>query len=184
MKKLGIVFALICFAFLNTQAQENDTTNKKVVAEKKVVIKANEKPKPLFYINGKQYDYEIMELIDPSKIASVSVFKGEQAMKKYNAESVIAIETKKNPETKEIVITGTKEYNANGKLYVGMDSDKEEAEYPVILIDDVVATKEDLRKLNTDDIFSISVLKDEQSKEKYKTKTGVVLVITKEKAKK
>ncbi len=58
---------------------------------------------PDIYIDGIKYDHKIVDLIDPDKIQSINVLKGEAAIKEYNAPNgVILITSKKEDKNNEI----------------------------------------------------------------------------------
>ncbi|PQV50359.1 hypothetical protein CLV33_102220 [Jejuia pallidilutea] len=59
-------------------------------------IKTADSKKPMVIVDGKITDKATLETMSPDTIESVSVFKGEEAIKKYNAPNgVIIIKTKK-----------------------------------------------------------------------------------------
>ena len=135
-------------------------------AQDKLKVELKDAPKPDIYIDGKQYDYSIFELLDQSKIESVSVIKDEQAMKEYNAPNgVILIKSKKNGPLVEV---GEKEVKIT-------DDDKD----PVIVVDGKVSDRESLSELSPDDIESIDVLKGEKALKEYNAPNGVVIIKTK-----
>ena len=135
---------------------------------------------PDVYIDGKKYEYSIIDLLDTDKIESIDVLKGEKALKEYNAPNgVILIKTKSEKEGQ------IKFRNSNGTVD-GSDD-------PLVIIDGKVADKGMLEKLSPVDIESITVLKGENAlksiygsavKEAKKNNgsavSGVIIVTTKE----
>tara|TARA_Y100001972_G_C7665549_1_gene336414 strand:+ start:1746 stop:2201 length:456 start_codon:yes stop_codon:yes gene_type:complete len=123
-------------------------------------------PKPDVYIDGNKYDYKIFSLLDPEKIASVKVLKGNEALEKYGAENgVILVKTRQ----------AELDTNEAGEL-AGDNQEKH-----LIIIDGEVADSDDLIILNRKDVKSIKVMKGSEAKEKYNAPNGVVIITTKKK---
>ncbi|MDZ7636507.1 MAG: hypothetical protein U5L72_19620 [Bacteroidales bacterium] len=120
-------------------------------------------------IDGKKYDSDILRLIDNNLIERVEVYKGEEAVKLYNETAVIVVTTKEKVKGKQEVIVRIKQ-PAEGTI-----------DEPAILIDGRLAEPGEMEKISKDNIESISVLKDEASKKKYKSEAGVILIVTKKK---
>lgn len=149
-------------------------------AQEKSLVKTNNKSQnlgivvdkgqiPIVIIDGKRYDSDILRLIDNNLIASVEVFKGKEAEKLYNEPAVIVVTTKDKAKEKQDVIIRVKQP-------VDGTQDK-----PVVLIDGRVAEIGEMEQISPDQIESISVLKDEASKKKYNTESGVIFIVTKKK---
>ena len=68
MKKIAALILMI-FCGLQINAQEVEEKDKSL----KIIIKDNKDV--IFYIDGKQYDSNIVELLDSEKIESVTVLK-------------------------------------------------------------------------------------------------------------
>jgi hypothetical protein len=67
-------------------------------AKEKISIKANNKTTPLYYVDGSAVSTEAFNKISPEKIESVTVLKGEQAIKKYGEkgrDGVVEVSMKK-----------------------------------------------------------------------------------------
>ncbi|HKK42242.1 MAG TPA: M56 family metallopeptidase [Bacteroidales bacterium] len=129
-------------------------------------IQVSGKNKALIIIDGKKTDIDV-SLLDPQKIESVSVLKGEQAKDAYGREGrngVIFITTKKP--------TGTVSVFPE-KFPSGPDA-------PLLVIDGKVSDK-GIDSLSPDDIFSLNVLKGKSAMDKYGDagKNGVVEITTK-----
>ena len=124
--------------------------------------------RPDVYIDGKKYDYSIYKLLDQNKIATVNVLKGDEAIEKYKAENGVILITTKKKADEPVTIVGDQVKVAEG-----------EGEGPMIFIDGVPATKEELQKLSPDKIKTIDVLKGDAAEKKYKAKNGVIIVKTK-----
>ena len=139
----------------------------KIVAQDQLRLEVKEDLKPDIYIDGKKYGYEIFDLLDQSKIESVNIMKGEQAMKEYNApHGVVIIKSKKAAQ--QMLSIDDKEVKI-------IDNDKE----PVIVINGTISTRESLSKLSPDDVESVEVLKGEKAMDQYNARNGVILVKTK-----
>jgi hypothetical protein len=63
---------------IKTKTKEDQNDSKETI-----VIKANNKTKPLYYLDGKAITNEELNKIAPEKIESITVLKGESAIKKY-----------------------------------------------------------------------------------------------------
>lgn len=152
MNKIAVLLIIIMCGF-EMPAQE---VEKK---EKSLQIKLKDARELVVYIDGKQYDADIVDLLDPDKIESVNVIKGEEARKKYNApDGVILITSKKNTDNLEA---------------------KTDADYPMIILDGKVSRREELAKLDPNQIESIEVIKGEKAVEQYKAPNGVIVIKTK-----
>ena len=72
------------------------TTEESDVSEIRVTGYAKDKKTPMVIINGKISDRKTLDELNPNDIEKMEVFKGEQAIKKYNSPNgVIIITTKK-----------------------------------------------------------------------------------------
>ena len=109
-------------------------------------------------------------MIDQSKIASVFVVKGNEAIKKYNAPNgVVLIKTKASKKIDILELKG----NASQKL----DAKKD----PMIIIDGKVSDKKTLDKLTPNSIEKMEVFKGQKALEKYNSPNGVIVITTKQK---
>ena len=164
MKNLLLTTFLMLLSISLTQAQQNIEKKDKNQKQERLIVKVKEKGKPDVYVNGKKFDFPI-EIIDQSKIESVSVLKNELATKEYNAPNgVILIKTKKE---KESAIFN---FNTSGIK-----------KNPMIIIDGKVTDKKILEILSPGNIESISIIKDKQAMKKYNATNGVIIVTTKKK---
>ncbi|MDO6439293.1 TonB-dependent receptor plug domain-containing protein [Cyclobacterium sp. 1_MG-2023] len=161
MKQLLLIIGIALVPFCSIQAQESNEDIKKKL---EITIKNNDNPD--VYIDGKKYDHAIVELLDTDKIATISVLKDEQALKRYNAPNgVILIETKSK-----------KEDQVKIRFKDGNNNETQ----PLIIIDGIKAEKGDMEKLDPIDIASVEVLKGENAMKKYNAPNGVVIITTKE----
>lgn len=149
--------------------QETKIQTDTIWLRKSTVIEVKKGEKPEVYIDGRKYDQEILDLLDPEKIEKIDVYKGETAMEKYNAENVIWVTTKnaagEEPDNR-IKIKGVRAID-NGS--------------PVIIINDTIANQEVLRNMSPDDISSIEVLKGETARKLYNSESGAIIIKTKKK---
>lgn len=149
MKYLLLVVCIALLPFSGVMAQE---TSKQV--KEKLEITIRESDNPDVYIDGKKYEYSIIDLLDTDKIESIDVLKGEKALKEYNAPNgVLLIKTKSEKEAQ------IKLRNSNGTVD-GSDD-------PLVIIDGKVADKGMLEKLSADDIESLFVIKGENAIKNY-----------------
>lgn len=152
MKKTIFIICLFCLSFLQIHAQDN----------LKVQIKDALAAKADVIIDGKKYDHEIFDLLDQSKIEAVFIFKGQEALKKYNAPNgAIMVFTKKSREQR-----------------MAMKDDKADIE-PMVILNGKVSNKASIQSLSPDDIESIEVVKGEKAREKYNAPNGAILIKTK-----
>lgn len=166
MKKILLTCFLIGITVIS-QAQVVKVESKNDEKKEGLIVKVKDGKQPDVYIDGKKYDSEILELIDQDKIESISVIKGEQAIKEYNAPNgVILIKTKK--EKSKITIRG---------------DEKTVAGNPKFIIDGVESDQETLKKISPDEIHSINVVKDEKALKEYNAPNGAIIITTKKKYK-
>jgi len=171
MKRLLSTFITLCMIMAMTLAQEAKTEVDPKDKTQKTIVEVKEGENPDIYIDGKKYDRHILELLDPEKIESVSVIKGEKAKEEYGAEAVILVKTKIKTDLKlqEYKLGENENKGTYTTRYVGSAS-------PVIVIDGKIEDQETLSLIDPDRIQSISVLKDGVSLKKYGTRSGVVLI--------
>lgn len=169
MKNLILVTCLVCLSISICQAQETEDTTNMNMKQEKLHVRLKDSIKPDIYIDGKKYDYVVLEWLDQNKIESISVIKDERALKEYNAPNgVLLIETKKKTESD------------NSKIMIrGVENTNE----PVIIIDGKVSSKENMKEVSPDDIESISVIKGEEAIKKYNAPNGAILITLKKKKK-
>lgn len=162
MKKLILTASAVLLSISLIHAQDKKEKNQ---LKEFIHIEVKDDAKPDIYVDGKKFDFP-MELLDVDRIESVSVIKGNKAIKEYNAENGVVLVTTK--------ISGNKldkfDYNK-----VKETTDK----YPLVIIDGKESNQAMLNKLSPDDIESIDVVKGELAMKKYKAENGVVIVKTK-----
>ena len=152
-----IVFSGLTFA----SAQKNEESQK----SSNLKVKVKEDAQPDIYVDGKKFDFP-MGILDQTKIASLEVIKGEQAIKEYNAPNGVLLVTTKENDVQKVKVIEAK----SGK------SDKS----PLIIIDGKKnADKAVLESLSPDDIDNIVIVKDGEAIEKYNAPNGVIIVTTK-----
>ncbi len=167
MKKVLFATIIMLFSFSVIQAQETEEKKSDNHKKEKIFVKLKDDVKPDIYVDGKKFDFP-MELLDQSKIASIFVVKGEQALKKYNSSNgVILIKTKKTSDINVSEIKIKSNDNNTGK-------DK-----PKIIIDGKIVSKNNLDALKPDQIEKMEVIKGEQAIKKYNSPGGVIIITTK-----
>ena len=174
MKRLFTAFILLCLITATTMAQETKEEVDLKDNTQKTIVEVKEGENPDIYIDGKKYDRHILELLDPERIESVSVIKGEKAKEEYDAEAVILVKTKIKTDLKlrkdEMGVNENEGFYI--RSYVGSPK-------PVIVIDGKIVDQETLSMIDPDRIQSISVIKDGVALKKYGTTSGVILIKTK-----
>lgn len=184
MKRLGITICVMAFVITAGFAQEAtvkaESKNKKGKSERiEIKIKEGE-ANPMIIIDNKEYDFEILDIIDKNKIESVTVLKGEDALKKYAAKNgVILIKTKQEVDKKnDIIVKSDKEDETEAIRKRVKIEVPEGNEAPVIVINGEIMNRDALDNISPDDIESIKVLKNDEAKKKYKTDLGVIIIKT------
>lgn len=124
--------------------------------------------RPKTYVDGKLFEFDL-NLINQNMIESVSVIKGEEAKKDYNApQGVILIKTKIQADTSGAVLRIRQK---NSKLQEKLD--------PLFIIDGKVSDKTKVKALTPIDIDDITVIKGEEATKKYNAPNGVIIIKTK-----
>ncbi len=166
MKKLIMIICL--FTSVSAFAQDTaKTTAKPVTVEGDVATH----PAPLYVIDGYKVTDHVFRQIKPDNIEKISVLKGTSATSLYGSEGangVILVATKTGAKgTLELLKKDSLANNTlRGALYI---------------IDGVKSDKAMLKKLNPDEIESMSVLKDASATALYGSEgaNGVILITTK-----
>ncbi len=171
MRKYILTISLVCLAFMMVLGQEAKNEEQK---KENLFFGVKEGANPDIYIDGKKYDYEIFELLDQSKIESVTVLKDAEAIKKYDAPNgVIIINTIKGTES-----TGMHIQIRERDLEKIKDKN-ETKEKPMIIIDGKESDHEQLSKMAPDAIQQIEVFKDGEAIKRYNAPQGVIVITTK-----
>jgi len=146
-----------------------DTTKVTVWNKKQKVIEklSDDAKRAIFIVDGTRMNYDKVQVIDPQEIDNVSVLKGDAATSVYGTEAkdgVVIITTKNNG------------HSSSTERRMGVSGGN-----PLILMNGVAITKEEMDKINPDDIESVNVLKGEQATRLYgeKGKNGVVIITPK-----
>ncbi len=166
---LPILYAmLLSTAIIHSQETEQKHSNDPKSGNVHIKVKeVSEQAKPDIYVDGKKFDFEL-DLLDQSKIESVEILKGKQAMEKYNAPNgVVLVKTKRkiqSTDPKTVIGSTTSDYRENA---------------PLVIIDGKVSTREALNTLSPDNIKEMRIFKDEQAIEKYNAPNGAVVITTK-----
>ncbi len=136
-----------------------------------VKIKVKDGNKPIIYIDGKKYDYSVLKLLDPDKFATISVVKGEKALREYNASDGVIIITTKENTGKEAVKSDSFDKNQPfGKLKIEQE--------PKIIVNGKVFNHS-LSTIDPKEIETINVIKGEKATKEYNSPNGVIIIKTK-----
>ncbi len=171
MKNLILTACAVLLSISLIQAQEHAEEKGKIAKPEKLNIKLKDGAKPDIYVDGKKFDFP-MDLLDVDRIESVSVIKGDKAIKEYNSKNGVVLVTTKKVTTEK----------AMSKITFEGDGVNKKA--PMIIINGKKSDKEMLEKISPDDIERIEVFKDEQALKKYDAPNGVIVVTTKKENKK
>ena len=171
MKKILIIISFIAVSISGIHAQNNVVVRAiDSMDSSKVFFAIKDSLKPDIYIDGVKYDAKILDMIDPEKIESINVIKGEAAIKEYNASNGAILITSKAASEKPETPVGIK-IRASDNM-----TDKD----PIVIVDGKVLSQEELKKISPSDIESITVLKDESAKILYNAPNGAIIITTKE----
>lgn len=168
MKRMLVLPAVLLLLSATVEAQEKIIVKTDKNNEMSVAVIEKEKI-PVLIIDGKRYDSDVLRLLDNDLIARVDVYKGDEARKLYDEPAVIVVTTKEKAKEKQ-------EVKIRFKL-----PEEGAADTPVYVIDGKVAESGEIEGISPDNIESITVLKDEESKKKYNSDSGVILIVTKKK---
>lgn len=167
MRKIVLAIVIICISFSTVEAQKKDV--KKEIKES-IEVKFKDDAKPTVFVDGKKFDFPV-DLIDPNKIASVSIVKGKVALEKFNAPNgVVLIITKEGEEIERHKM----KLDEEGITKV-FSNDKK----PIVYIDGKLSDEKTLKKLSPKNIEKIDVIKGDAAKKKYNAPNGVILITTK-----
>jgi TonB-dependent SusC/RagA subfamily outer membrane receptor len=136
-----------------------------------IVSKLSDTTNPIYYVDGKEISNKEMKKIPADNIYSINVLKDKSAEKKYGAKGkngVIEIYTKNKMENTTFV-------NADGKTIFEVPDNK------LIIIDGKESPNSEFKKINPNDIESVTILKGENAVKIYglKAKNGVIRIMTK-----
>ncbi|MEM6804004.1 MAG: hypothetical protein AAF696_21545 [Bacteroidota bacterium] len=180
MKNLLISLLLLLLTFSFGVAQESEkekeeeqtikieTYEVKTSKKERLKLKLKDGAKPDVYINGKKYDPEIIDLIDPDNIESINILKGDKAIEEYNAPNGVVVITSKKEKT--VVLD-------SGKTTIKIQSSDDVD--PKIIINGEEADRATLKKLSPKKIKTIEVVKGDKAIEQYKAPNGVIIIKTK-----
>lgn len=151
----------------------------KIAATKSnIAISSTNGKEPIYVVDGKIVEANVVSNIDPNTIQSVSVLKGESATNKYGIKAkdgAVEITMKNND---ALVV---KDNTTQKETVTISNTQGKQAKSPVFYVDGKEINSEEMNKIKPNDIESINVLKGEKAKEKYgdKGKDGVVEITMK-----
>jgi len=162
---------------VNSSNDPKTTTN--------VVTISGQQEKPIVYINGKltSPDFDMND-IDPNKISSMNVLKGQKATEKYGSDGkngVIEITTK-TPTDKDgnekRVYRGHPTIKSTSEISTTIKSDGKAKQ--LIIVDGVIVTDKSMSDLDSLDIKKMEIYKGAEAIAKYgeKGKNGVIVITT------
>ncbi|UCS92693.1 TonB family protein [Echinicola marina] len=137
-----------------------------------------------YFINGKEYDKEIISQISPVDIESINVLKGDKAVDKYNEKGkngVVEITLKEGAPLPDQSLKGSSSVEEEApkiEITEKLAADKK----PLYVVDGIIYTDKEMKKMDPKNIASISVLKNGDAVNLYgsKAQDGVILITTKE----
>ena len=125
---------------------------------------------PIYILDGKKISKDKFKNLDADKIKSITVLKGEEAIKSYGKDGengVLIIQTKGNAATSTDpikTITITKK-----------DTSEDIMKNTLCIVDGKKISETELKNIDPNNIQSITVLKDEKSKENMERPTKIAL---------
>ena len=167
MKKFLIIISFFALS-ISIQAQ-NVVVRAIGSMDSTVFVGVKDSLKPDIVIDGVKYDYKILDVIDQSKIESITVLKGEAAVKAYNAPNGVILITSK--------AAVAKSGNPIGIQIRATGGNNEKS--PTVVIDGKIATREDLSIISPDSIESINILEGESASKVIEGVSTAIVVTTK-----
>ena len=164
----------------NTKGADKTKENRE--QEKTILIEIKEGAEPVIYIDGKEYDKDVIDIIDKSKIEKIQIIKADSALNKFDGPNVIIITTNKGKDKEVININYDFDFDYEYEYEIDVEKIRKSVK-PVVIINGNIVDNDSLKKISTDDIMKIEVFKDKATLMKYHTKKGVIIVTTKEKKK-
>jgi bla regulator protein blaR1 len=170
MKKLLFAFISITLLLTDLSAQEIKIDSA-AIAKFKIL-----KPKPIYFLDGKQAEEGLdINSIEPKDIEKMEILNEEQAKKLYgnkgiNGAVLITTKTKKSNQSE----------SKDGSIKL-RNVNQTSASSPLVILDDVEISSDKLSSIKSEDIESVTVLKEKSALEPYgeKGKNGVVLITSK-----
>lgn len=167
-----MALVLILCSILSVHSQKNDEGKAKLSIEKNkdkesLLVQLQEGAKPKIIVDGKVFDFP-MELIDQSKIASVFVVKGKEAIKKYDAPNGVVLIT-----TKEADRFNFPDINIKKQPQIG------DKNGPKVILDGKEVDKKTLDTLSPNKIEKVEILKGKDALKLYNAPNGVIIISTK-----
>jgi len=152
-----------------------------------VITFSGQQEKPIVFINGKltSSDFDMND-VDPKKIGSMNVLKGQHATEKYGSDGkngVIEITTK-NPTDKDgnekRVYRGYPTVNTFSISSSTTDTKTKAKAKQLIIVDGVIVKDKSMNDLNSLDIEKMEIYKGTEAVAKYgeKAKDGVIVITT------
>lgn len=177
MKKLILLLLIPIWGF-----SQNDKTNKdnRPISETSVKTERSTETvkvlNPIYVVDGKITDKDIVEKIDVNDIDSIQVWKDENAVEKYGEkgkDGAIEIYLKKKKEEVSVLEKlengipnlGIKQNEITGKQFPGtscLASVKTEKE-PIYVLNGIYVQGEEIKNLNPNNIESVQILKTENT---------------------
>ena len=187
--------------FLKNSIEKFENVEKAMIAQDSTRLRVRAldfKGTPLFFVDGKEIPQKEFEKINPSDIYSISVLKDKHATDKYGKkgkDGVVEITMKKEndsttqvsksyPDIKVVSYEDRAKTESFGIRQHTIEVDAKDlnsTKYPLYIVDEKEIPIEEFKKINPDDIYSMTVLKDKHATDKYgeKAKDGVVEITMK-----
>ncbi len=153
---------------------EIDASNK----DKNAFYYRTNSDEPIYIIDGKVVTKEELEDVDSDDIKSLHILKGKSAVEVYGNSAKNGAVILQKKDAKGWTIDHDKKSNFKVE-YEFFDTDDDDA--PLIIMDDKVITKKEMKTMNYNLIDKIEVIKDKRAIEIYgdKGKNGVVIIDSK-----
>jgi hypothetical protein len=150
---------------------------------KAISITADPQSHPLFYFDGIRISEEHMNMIDPSTIAAVNVWKGEKAIERFGNDArygAVEIISKANAEVPTFVTppATTQSLKSKATLSTLLQSASNGTTRPLIILNDKEITDEEMKSLDPKSIMEIRVIKGADAFKQYGAKglNGVIVI--------
>lgn len=197
MKKIILILLIPIWGF-----SQNDKTNKdsRPISETSVATERNTETvkasDPIYVVDGKIVDKDILEKMDVNEIDSIQVWKGEKSIEKYGEKGKngaveiymkkkpVSIHLPETPVDNELLINQIRNSSSNEKVNIRITDvpSKPRLNQPLIIYNNKIISGEEASQINPDSISEIKVLKGNEAIELAGSagKNGIILLYSNE----
>lgn len=194
MKKLILLLLIPVWGFSqNDKTVKDNQPVSETSAKTEKTIGTVDNANPIYVVDGKITDKDIVEKIDVNDIESITVLKGENSIEKYGEkgkDGVVEIYLKKKKEEVSVLEKlengipnlGIKQNEITGKQFPGtsclafVKTDKE----PIYVLNGIYVQGEEIENLDPNNIESVQILKTENTVLFCRNPNPVIVITTKD----